>query len=256
VPGVKRRAAAGASPAIQTNCFVATLNDPVDYTISLDLPGSPSFSDSLAAFQMKRYSDIYSVVNAPAGDYDNTTVTFAKDDPTQFPNTMLTFCTVQDNTSFGADFRIGKNWNAADLSRFRLNCFAASYGANPGECTDTLQPSAPAVTSGNKVRLLTRLYAPDTINCSILGTRQADLKMRLVRDFAPGGVVAGGTTSSFTYATGARSGIGSGYSQYYWIEVDFLAGGSAVFPIPFGVRCMAGNGMTDPRWIDSPPADF
>jgi len=257
VAGVKRRAAAGSAPAIQTNCFVATLNDPVSYTISLDIAGSVPISDSLGAFQMKRYLDIYALSQLPDGvDFDNTTVTFSKDDPTQFPNTLLTFCTVQDNTSFGADFRIGKNWNAADLSRFRLNCFAASFGANPGECTNTLQPSAPAVTAGNKVRLLTRIYAPDTINCSILGTRQADLKMRLVRDFAPGGAVAGGTTSSFTYTTGARSGIGSGYSQYYWIEVDFRAGGSAVYPIPFGVRCLAGNGMTDPRWIDSPPADF
>jgi hypothetical protein len=205
---------------------------------------------------MRRYLDIYAASGLAAGDFDNTTVTFSKDDPTQFPDTLLTFCTVQDNTSFGADFRIGKNWNAADLSRFRLNCFAASFGANPGECTDTLQPSAPAVTVGNKVRLLTRIYAPDTINCSILGTRQVDLEMRLVRDFAPGGVVAGGTTSSFTYTTGARSGIGSGYSQYYWIEVGFREGGSAVYPIPFGVRCIAGNGMTDPRWIDSPPDDF
>ena len=36
VPGGKRRAAAGGAPAIQTNCFVATLNDPVSYTISLE----------------------------------------------------------------------------------------------------------------------------------------------------------------------------------------------------------------------------
>jgi len=256
VAGVKRRAAAGNAPAIQSNCFVATLNDPVSYTISLDAPGSTPISDTLGAFQMRRYLDIYAASGLAAGDFDNTTVTFSKDDPTQFPNTLLTFCTVQDNTSFGADFRIGKNWNAADLSRFRLNCFAASFGANPGECTNTLQPSAPAVTAGNKVRLLTRIYAPDTVNCSILGTRQADLEMRLVRDFAPGGVVAGGTTSSFTYTTGARSGVGNGYSQYFWIEVGFREGGSAVYPIPFGVRCIAGNGMTDPRWIDSPPDDF
>jgi hypothetical protein len=232
------------------------LNDPVTYSISLDAPGATTINDSLGPFQMKRYMDIYALSGLAAGDFDNTTVTFAKEDPTQFPNTMIAFCTVQDNTSFGADFRISKNWNAADPAKFRLNCYAASYGANPGECTNTLQPSAPAVTAGNKVRLLTRIYAPDTVNCSILGSRAADLKMRLVRDFAPGGAVAGGTTSSFTYATGARSGVGSGYTQYFWIEVDFRAGGSAVYPIPFGVRCMTGNGLMDPRWIDSPPADF
>lgn len=258
VPGVKRRAANGGVPAIQTNCFVATLDDPVSYTISLDAPGSTPLSDSLGAFQMKRYLDIYTVAGLPAGDFDNTTVTFSKDDPTQFPNTLLTFCTVQDNTSFGADFRIGKNWNAADPSRFRLNCFGANYGANPGECDNTLPVSAPQVPSAaNEARMLTRIYAPDTVNCSILGPRAADLEMRLQTDATPPVTVAGGNNiNSFKYVTGPRSGIGFGYHQYYWLEVGFREGATPTFPIPFGIRCMTGNGMMDPRFIDTPADDF
>jgi hypothetical protein len=256
VPGVKRRAASGAVPAIQTNCFVATLDDPVSYTISLDAPGSTPVSDTLGAFQMKRYLDIYTVAGLPAGDFDNTTVTFSKDDPTQFPNTLLTFCTVQDNTSFGADFRIGKNWNAADPSRFRLNCYGANYGANPGECDNTLPASAPTVPSGTKARLLTRLYAPDTVNCSVLGSRASDLEMRLLTDEVPPVVVAGGNNiNSFKYVTGARSGIGFGYHQYYWIEVGLREGGNTA-DAQFGVRCMTGNGMMDPRFIDTPTDNF
>ncbi|MEO8537939.1 MAG: hypothetical protein ABI533_10440 [Betaproteobacteria bacterium] len=255
VDGVKRKAATPSSPAFQTNCFAATLNDPVSYSVSIDAPGSTVISDTLQPFQMRRFSDIYASAGLAAGDFENTTVTFSKDDPAQFPATLLTFCTVQDNTSFGADFRIGKNWNAADPSRFRLNCYAASYGSNPGECTNILQPSAPFITAGNKVRLLTRLYAPDVVTCSILGSRAADLKMRLVLD--PGQVVvAGGAANNFTYSTGARSTIGNGYHQYYWIEVDFKVGSNATYPIPFGVKCVAGNGLMDPRWIDSPADDF
>lgn len=257
VPGVKRKAATASTPAYQTNCFVATLDDPVSYSISLDAPGAATITDSLGAFQMRRYLDIYASAGLPAGDFDNTTVTFSKDDPAQFPNTLIAFCTVQDNTSTGADFRISKNWNAADPSRFRLNCYAASYGANPGECTNTLQPSAPAVTAGTKVRLLTRIYAPDKISCSILGSRVADLEMRMVDDQSPSNVVAGGNNaSSFVYTTGPRSDIGFGYHQYFWIEVGFREGGTATYPIPFGVKCIAGNGLMDPRWIDSPADNF
>ena len=151
-------------------------------------------------------------------------MTFTKDDPAQWPNTLIAFCTVQDNTSFGADFRIAKTWEAADPTRFRLNCFAASFGAGD-TCTDTLQPSAPIVPdAATKVRLLTRVYAPDTVNCKIVGGRASDLKIRLVRDFPPGTVAAGGTTSSFTYTTGPRSGIGNGFHQTYFLEVDFKDG--------------------------------
>jgi hypothetical protein len=260
VTGVKRKAATATLPAFQTNCFVAALDGPVDYSISIDVAGSqplPAQPETLQAGEMRRFLDIYAAAQAPAGDYENTTVTFVKNDPAQFANTMLTFCTVQDNASFGADFRIGKNWNAADTTRFRLNCFAASYGANPGECTSSFQPSAPDIPNATtKVRLLTRVYAPDTVNCSIISARATDLEMRLVRDF-PAGVVAGGNNVlSFTYTTGARSSFGSGYHQYFWLEVGFREGGNPTFPIPFGVRCIAGNGMMDPRWIDSPTDDF
>ena len=97
--------------------------------------------------------------------------------------------------------------------------------------------------------MLTRVYAPDTVNCSIVGARASDLKIRLVRDFPPGTVAAGGTTGSFTYTTGPRSAIGNGFHQTYFIEVDFKDGASAVFPIPFGIQCKSGNGMMEPYFL-------
>lgn len=257
VPGIKRKAATASSPAFQSNCFVAALDDPVDYSISTDAAGSTTIFDSLNPFEMRRYLDIYAATGASPGDYQDTTVTFQKTTPSQFPNTMLAFCTVQDNTSFGADFRISKNWDAADTTRLRLNCFGANFGVNPGECTTTLQPSAPAVPNATtKIRLITRVYAPDTVSCSLISTRSADLEMRLVREF-PAGVVAGGNNlAAFTYTTGARSSFGSGFHQYYWLEVGFREGGTAVFPIPFGIRCVAGNGMMDPLEVQSVTDDF
>jgi hypothetical protein len=40
------------------------------------------------------------------------------------------------------------------------------------------------------------------------------------------------------------------------IEVDFKVGGSAVFPIPFGVQCKSGNGMMDPYFLGNFANDF
>ena len=256
VAGIKRKAATASTPAFDTNCFVATLDDAVDYAISIDAAGAQPIVGSLAPFQMRRYLDIYASAGATPGDYENTTVTFQKIDPGQFPATLLTFCTVQDNTSFGADFRIGKNWNAADPTRFRLNCFAASYGGITGQCTTALQPSAPEVPDAvTKVRLLTRVYAPDTVNCSIISSRANELELRLVLDF-PASVVAGGSgVAAFTYVTGRRSLIGSGFHQYFFLEVGPRAGVTG-YPIPFGIRCMSGNGMMDPRFVEEAVHDF
>lgn len=256
IGGVKRKAAAGASPAFQTNCFVATLDDPVDYAVTVDDGnGSGTLVDSLGAFQMKRYLDIYAATGAPAGDHDNTTVTFEKIDPAQFPRTLIGFCTVQDNTSFGADFRIAKTLSEADTGRLRLNCVAASFGSNPGDCTSSLQPSAPEVPNAStKIRLLTMIHAPDTASCSIISSSN-NLEMQLVL-IADGTVVAGGSNATaFQYNTGKRSAIGAGFHQYYFIDVGAIAN-TGTFPIPFGIKCTSGNGMADPLPVQSVPDTF
>ena len=256
VAGVKRRTST--NPVIQTNCFVAARDGDIDYSISLDVAGSqtlPAVAETLHAGEMRRYLDIFAQAGAPLPDYDNVTVTFSKNDPTQWKNTLIAFCTVQDNTSFGADFRIAKTFEAADPSQSRLNCFSASFGAGD-TCTDTLQPSAPIVPdAATKVRLLTRVYAPDTVNCKIVGGRASDLKIRLVRDFPPGTVAAGGTTGSFTYTTGPRSGIGNGFHQTYFLEVDFKDGANTA-PAAFGIQCKSGNGMMEPYFLGTLPDDF
>jgi hypothetical protein len=90
VGGIKRKAATGSSPEFQSNCFVATLDDAVDYQIDVDDGnGTGTLTGTLAPFQLQRYLDIYAMAGAPAGDHDNTTVTFSKTDPAQFANTII-----------------------------------------------------------------------------------------------------------------------------------------------------------------------
>jgi hypothetical protein len=97
----------------QTNCFAGSLASPVTYTLKLfdGTSGSQigsTINGSLAAFQQIRYLDVFgpSGVNAANVDQLNVRAEF-----TSTNNALLVgFCTVQDNTSFGADFRIAKSY--------------------------------------------------------------------------------------------------------------------------------------------------
>ena len=86
---------------------------------------------------------------------------------------------------------------------------ATTTGSNT--CTDTLQPSGPTVPdAATKVRLLTRVYAPDTVTCSIVGLQgKNDLKIRLVRDFPPGTVAAGRGGGPVTMSAYPRPKVGA-----------------------------------------------
>lgn len=109
--GLKRKAAA---PTFQTNCFVGSLDQPVSYQLKLfnDSTGAQvggTLSGSLTAFQQFRYLDVFGAngVNAPAGDLANVRAEFTQ--TSGGSANLIGFCTVQDNTSFGADFRIAKS---------------------------------------------------------------------------------------------------------------------------------------------------
>jgi len=261
VSGVKRVTGSLAdpfNPPIQTNCFAATLDDPVTFSISIDVGThdvTDPTTDTLGPFQMRRFLDIYSLAGAAPGDYQNTTVTFVKTDPNQWKNTLIAFCTVQDNIQSGADFRLSKNLNAADPSRFRANCVGLDSDGFSSCVTTPLATVHPTIdAAGQKARFLTRIYAPDVVNCALAGTESNVLQMQLSLFPPPRPVVAGGSNaSSFTYNTGKRSAISGGFTELFLIEVSVRAGTSPAFPIDFGISCFAGNGMEEPIAV---PADF
>ena len=66
-------------------------------------------SGALNAFEQIRYLDVFSpsVANAPAAtDFSNVRAEFTRTSDGE--QQMAAFCTVQDNATFGADFRIAK----------------------------------------------------------------------------------------------------------------------------------------------------
>ena len=98
----------------QTNCFVTAQADAITYDMKLfdGTTGAQigsTVSGALGAFAQIRYLDVFSpgVANAPAAtDFSNVRAEFTRTSDGE--QQMAAFCTVQDNATFGADFRIAK----------------------------------------------------------------------------------------------------------------------------------------------------
>ena len=117
VSGLRRKAATVDSPAFQTNCFIGNLNDitpdpnpvatQVDYLL-FDQINQPigAGAVTLVPGQVVRLLDVFYAAGASEWDFDNARIDFVETGDGE--PALVTFCTVQDNTSFGADFRIGK----------------------------------------------------------------------------------------------------------------------------------------------------
>ena len=103
------------APVHQSNCFVTSQADPITYDMKLfdGTSGAQigsTVSGSLNAFEQIRYLDVFSAspngVGAAPGDYSNVRAEFTR--TSAGTQQMVAFCTVQDNATFGADFRIAK----------------------------------------------------------------------------------------------------------------------------------------------------
>ena len=111
VIGVVRQAAA---PTFQSNCFIFN-QEPRAGRIVLTLASGDgqvvaSQIVDVKAMEFIRLLDVFAALNAPPGDVDNVRATFESIVPVAggAPVLFVASCTVQNNTSFDADFRIAK----------------------------------------------------------------------------------------------------------------------------------------------------
>jgi hypothetical protein len=260
VIGLKRQAA---SPVYQSNCYVGALGEAVSYQMILRdgttnaIIGNP-VTGSLNPFEVRRYLDVFSAspngVGAPAGDYSNVRANFTVTNAGTTP-ALVSFCTVQESTFFGADFRIGKSTDARNDGQRRVACIGLD------NCTDTTpsvnQPEQLTNVSDKNV-YSTILNPPDFVRCDLVGPRAADLQIRLRQwgDPLTSAVFpssppysSGGTGQSFFYVnTGGRAAVFNGTATRWFIDVAFRTGGNATTPINYGIACRAGNGMEVP-WL-------
>jgi len=264
VNGLKRTLAPAPIP-FQTNCFVGSFDKPVDYFIRLKNSAGTNIgtgiSGHLDPHQMIRYLDIFAAAGL-ACDFSNVGATFSalnastpgnRDHPLYFG-----FCTVQDNVSFGADFRIAKSftgWDATHSQSFG-GCTPADCGAYDYAISD----------AGKKQVFQVFIRPPDRIVCSLLSDRLGELGMRLreprsigdcdlcglppgssALPTTTGAIVAGGfDQTTFTYDTGTdviRPSDGAQTRDIWTIEVSARNGTTPVVPLPFSLSCKSGNGI-------------
>jgi len=111
VLGLRRQSAA---PTYQSNCFINNAESRVGRIVVTLASGTGQLIASqifdLQPNEFIRMLDVFATLNAAAGDYDNVRASFESIVPVGggTPIGFLASCTVQNNTSFDADFRVGK----------------------------------------------------------------------------------------------------------------------------------------------------
>jgi hypothetical protein len=274
VAGVRRLAASGANPAFQTNCFVANMYEhgaqrgvtTSTYVTVRDSAGTQigvTKDFPLAAGKLTRLSDIFASVDAPAGDYDNASVNFEEvgdDEPG-----LISFCTVQDNTSFGADFRIAKQEDGgATFAQF------ASVGSHDAHVSRNNSPSQdmPLSPAFGGVTAITRTFSipasagsganthvmyfrnPDWIFCEIINPATGEralpaygLEMRMLAEDGLTLIAGGGDKQGFgPVYLGDKTIRNAGSNTRYAIEVEDAGGNDLARP--YRLHCQSGSGHT------------
>ena len=257
VTGVRRLAASGNSPAFQTNCFLSRMPKLVpdagaigsvrfNYTVYYGANSWTAYVDLIPG-QMVRLLDVFAAAGAPAGDYNDAGLVFkANSDGGGLG--IMTFCTVQDNTSFGADFRVAKTAYGS-LGIASQDGLAAREIASKKDAQDRPFEIGPGSSANTHVVYFRH---PDTVQCRLLDpvsfaplTAASGLEMRAF----PTGVVTlddivGGNNQTATGPVflGDKSEHG-GYNNRYLIEVESNETNTAATR-PYALYCSSGSGNT------------
>jgi hypothetical protein len=271
VIGLKRVASllpTQALPGSLPNCFVGSLGEPVSYVVRIfegsdgDMQIGGDITGTLGPYELVRYLDILKAatedLGLPAvGDKVNFRVSFTQtgtqaaksSDPGQ--PAFMGFCTQQENFALGADFRMAKSDDEANITKLLLGC----RGTSDASCTTLTAPATYTITNKNtKHRFSTFIHHPDFIRCDIVGPRAALMEIQLLAPApagqAAGPVVAGGNNAStFYYETGPRNAVvNSGGYQVFWnIDVSVREGLSPPVtpanPFDYGLKCVSGSGI-------------
>ena len=263
VNGIRRMAATVSSPTFQTNCFVANLNEvnaPVSVSTKVQYTLYNSASAvigggqvTLAPGQNIRLLDIFTAGAAALGDYDDASVRFEELDVDplnpQEPG-ILSFCTTQENTTFGADFRIAKQ----ELGAGGLGYPGDVVGSQDNHVSRETLVSADGVgrqfeigtgTSANTHVIYFR--HPDYITCELVDAgnvrrvQSYGLEMRMLDQ--DGVAIAGGAnvTGWGKFYMGDKTDRNGGSNTRYTIEVESNGLNTGVTRT-YKLHCLSGSG--------------
>jgi hypothetical protein len=266
VTGIRRLAASGGAPAFQTNCFLANMplfdgshaDTQVDYVIR-NSAGTQIGNGSvvLAPGALVRLLDVFAAGNVAAGDQNDAMITFTEmgaSDPA-----LMSFCTVQDNTSFGADFRVAK---AAKAQQVGAIGFAPLSGpqdifaprdmmvGNDGIRDFTIPPGG-----YNNVHVIS-YHSNDYGQCELINGNTNQPAVAAygleIRAMDAGGVTTAGGNDSVVVPDPSK-----GNTLYFGDKDDSPANGRVLLQVesngqnvfasrPYKLRCRSGSGMSIP----------
>lgn len=223
VIGLKRQVAA---PGYQTNCFVGSVES-TTYTIALYSASGTQIGGtlfgSIGANMLVRYLDIFATVGAPTGDYANVWAEFAGYEASAGPP-LIAFCTVQDNTNFGADFRIAGATAPFDNTRTHRSTSSNSFS-----------------TYGSKHVYELGFRSPDRLRCFLESAQSSALELRVLAFDAANNVLGSWGGNGIT-DTGVL-GIGEDFwPRPFHVEVSLRGPSSPATPIDYALVCESGSG--------------
>jgi len=217
-------------PGYSSNCFVASLDEPAQYSIRLFNTtgaqlGSP-VNGSVGANELVRHLDIFGaagITGAEHADFRARIAASGSDKPA-----LIAFCTVQNNENFDADFRIGKT--------------QAEIGVDVARRVSNLNASPFVRASTHRFALI--LSSPDTLKCEIDATARDLLEMRLLG--LDGRRKSGGAgLPAFEYVTGPKNNQGTGRDGVWTIEIRPRPNVTQ-FPITYSLSCDTHNYVSIP----------
>jgi hypothetical protein len=266
INGLRRLASTPNSPAFQTNCLFANLNEvtasqtPSSTRVTYALYSNNStklaegFVDLLPG-QFERLLDVFKAAGlGDVGDYDDAYIRVREEnaDLNLGEPGIISFCTVQDNTSFGADFRIGKQ----EMGNGGQSVAGDSIGSQDNHVARETRVSADTV--GRPFQIAAGASAnthvfyfrhPDMVRCEITDTNGArltlgsGLEMRMLDE--DGVQIAGGqnVTGWGDFFMGDKTERNNGANTRYTIEVESNETNTGVAR-SYQLHCRSGSGHT------------
>ena len=265
INGLRRRAASGPNPAFQTNCFIGNLNEvtasgpsttPVEYTLynsASTVIGSGTVN--LAPGAYVRLLDVFAAGGAALGDYDDAQMKVVElnNNVDLGEPGIISFCTVQDNSSFGADFRIAKQ----EVGNGGMAYPGDSLGAQDNHVARETLVDADAVgrafeigTGASANTHVIYFRHPDYVQCEVInpstGLRAVAGYGLEIRLLDPDGVVVAGGDNITGWSDvflGDKTERNGGANTRYTVEVeDSQVNTGAVRA--YKLHCRSGSGHT------------
>jgi hypothetical protein len=237
----------GAAPGYWSNCFASSIEEPVNVDMSLfdadNVQVGATHHFVLAAHETFRLLEVFRTVGAPDDvDFHDVRAEFSLGAGNVGNPSYAAFCTVQNNTSFDADFRLAKTVAPDDQSHL--------YSVT--QTKDGLGNNL-AVPPASKLVFAMFLQHPDFLSCRSIGDGQDNTEIQL-KD--PSGAIVGGGDGIKAipkFYLGDKAARGNGGNGIWTLEVGSRDG---LGETQFNIQCKSGSGMSRPLVVGSLPDDF